>query len=325
MVMTADQVMTHRDTMRLQPPDILLTNYKMLDYLMIRPRLTHLSGRTMGQRPLSTSWLTAAHLRRRAGYGPRLPLAAAEGPAQGAEGASVLCRYLRDPGWSGAYRATAGVCQPDLWRSLDTDAVVGESMLQPQEFFGESLIDMTSRVPEPEQADDLRAEHFAEVHAYLQRQAELWWTWRARTWARLPGAWRWASACSHTCSSATSLSCSTVACPPWTNSSQTSDGLSGADKLDRGYWYGLLVSMLALISTALVKSTRTVAHPDHFCRYVCNSGCGSCGAWSPGVGTVPVMRFADDLTPDQHRHHLPLVHCRECGEDWLVRDHAAAR
>ena len=37
MVMTADQVMTHRDTMRLQPPDILLTNYKMLDYLMIRP------------------------------------------------------------------------------------------------------------------------------------------------------------------------------------------------------------------------------------------------------------------------------------------------
>ena len=127
-------------------------------------------------------------------------------------------------------------------------------MLQPQEFFGESLIDMTSRVPEPEQADDLRAEHFAEVHAYLQRQAELWCDMARQDVARLPGAWRWASACSHTCSSATSLSCSTVACPPWTNLSQTSDGLSGADKLDRGYWYGLLVSMLALISTALVKS-----------------------------------------------------------------------
>jgi DEAD/DEAH box helicase domain-containing protein len=37
MVMTAEQVITNRDTMRLSPPDILLTNYKMLDYLLIRP------------------------------------------------------------------------------------------------------------------------------------------------------------------------------------------------------------------------------------------------------------------------------------------------
>ena len=36
--MTAESVITDRDTMRRQPPDILLTNYKMLDYLLIRPR-----------------------------------------------------------------------------------------------------------------------------------------------------------------------------------------------------------------------------------------------------------------------------------------------
>lgn len=35
--MAADSVITDRDTMRENPPDILLTNYKMLDYLMIRP------------------------------------------------------------------------------------------------------------------------------------------------------------------------------------------------------------------------------------------------------------------------------------------------
>lgn len=33
---TADSVITHRDTMRKNPPDILLTNYKMLDYLLLR-------------------------------------------------------------------------------------------------------------------------------------------------------------------------------------------------------------------------------------------------------------------------------------------------
>ncbi|MCE5972601.1 DEAD/DEAH box helicase [Sinirhodobacter sp. WL0062] len=35
---TADSVITHRETMRQNPPDILLTNYKMLDYLLLRGR-----------------------------------------------------------------------------------------------------------------------------------------------------------------------------------------------------------------------------------------------------------------------------------------------
>lgn len=38
MVMTSTGVITDRDTMRKHPPDILLTNYKMLDYLMLRPK-----------------------------------------------------------------------------------------------------------------------------------------------------------------------------------------------------------------------------------------------------------------------------------------------
>ena len=38
MVMGPDTVITDRDTLRQNPPDILLTNYKMLDYLLIRPK-----------------------------------------------------------------------------------------------------------------------------------------------------------------------------------------------------------------------------------------------------------------------------------------------
>ncbi len=37
MVMTPHAVITDRATLRKHPPDILLTNYKMLDYLMLRP------------------------------------------------------------------------------------------------------------------------------------------------------------------------------------------------------------------------------------------------------------------------------------------------
>lgn len=38
MVMTPTNVITDRDTLRKYPPDILLTNYKMLDYLLLRPK-----------------------------------------------------------------------------------------------------------------------------------------------------------------------------------------------------------------------------------------------------------------------------------------------
>lgn len=37
-VMTKASVITDRDAMRKTPPDVLLTNYKMLDYLLVRPR-----------------------------------------------------------------------------------------------------------------------------------------------------------------------------------------------------------------------------------------------------------------------------------------------
>jgi DEAD/DEAH box helicase domain-containing protein len=37
-VMTPHSVITDHDTLRKHPPDVLLTNYKMLDYLMLRPR-----------------------------------------------------------------------------------------------------------------------------------------------------------------------------------------------------------------------------------------------------------------------------------------------
>jgi DEAD/DEAH box helicase domain-containing protein len=37
-IMTATTVITDRETLRKDPPDILLTNYKMLDYLLIRPK-----------------------------------------------------------------------------------------------------------------------------------------------------------------------------------------------------------------------------------------------------------------------------------------------
>jgi DEAD/DEAH box helicase domain-containing protein len=38
-VMTATSVITNKDALQKAPPDILLTNYKQLDYLLIQPQV----------------------------------------------------------------------------------------------------------------------------------------------------------------------------------------------------------------------------------------------------------------------------------------------
>ncbi len=63
---TPDSIITHRDAMRDNPPDILLTNYKMLDYLLLRGRDKKLWA---VNDPESLRFLVVddAHLRRRPG------------------------------------------------------------------------------------------------------------------------------------------------------------------------------------------------------------------------------------------------------------------
>ena len=202
--------------------------------------------------------------------------------------------------------------------SFDAHAILNESVLQPQEFFDDSLIDMTSRVPEPELAEALRAESFASVQVYLQRQADLWFNmqnqevgtvaWRLELGERL---------LSHVFFRNLIVLLS--------RRLYTLDELVAAlqktvqvdDKADRSYWYHLLISILALISSAR-KTSPEGGKPQPFLhvrlqlwmrelrRLVCN------------IGKTPEIRFADDLTPEQRNRHLPLIHCRECGETgWL--------
>jgi DEAD/DEAH box helicase domain-containing protein len=50
-VMTATNVIADRETMRKDPPDLLLTNYKMLDYLLIRPKDSELWAKNDKETP----------------------------------------------------------------------------------------------------------------------------------------------------------------------------------------------------------------------------------------------------------------------------------
>ena len=54
---TADSIITHRETMRREPPDILLTNYKMLDFLSCGGA-TGRCGKQMTRKPCASWWST---------------------------------------------------------------------------------------------------------------------------------------------------------------------------------------------------------------------------------------------------------------------------
>jgi DEAD/DEAH box helicase domain-containing protein len=140
MSMTAESIITHRDTLRFTPPDILLTNYKMLDYLMIRPRDFPLWREN---RPETLKYLVVDELHTFDG-------------AQGTDLACLIRRLKERLKTPESYLCCIGTSATlggeedfkDLYNyasavfgdSFDEDAVVAESLLTPEELLAGSPI-----------------------------------------------------------------------------------------------------------------------------------------------------------------------------------------
>lgn len=87
-------VITDSDRMREEPPNILLTNYKMLDFLLMRARDANLWRQRAGYAAVPGRG-RAARVLRRAGNGPRVPRSASRGPAAHATRHARVRRDIR--------------------------------------------------------------------------------------------------------------------------------------------------------------------------------------------------------------------------------------
>jgi DEAD/DEAH box helicase domain-containing protein len=140
-VMRATSVITDRETLRKDPPDILLTNYKMLDYLLIRPKDSKLWSRNT---PESLRYIVVDELHTFDG-------------AQGTDLALLLRRLRARLGTPTDHLICIGT-SATLGGSTDTtalrkyaeqvfsvpfppDSVVGEQRLTEIEFLGDSAIE----------------------------------------------------------------------------------------------------------------------------------------------------------------------------------------
>ncbi len=165
-------LITDRDRMREEPPDILLTNYKMLDFLLLRARDATLWRHNQ---PDSLRYLVVDELHSYDG-------------AQGTDLACLIRRLkarLRTPpdalacvGTSatlgnGSHERLLSFASDVFAEKFDADAVIGEDRLSVADYLTDSPIEFLS-MPGPADYERLSPLRYATAEDYLSAQCALW-------------------------------------------------------------------------------------------------------------------------------------------------------
>ncbi|GLI35199.1 DEAD/DEAH box helicase [Desulforhabdus amnigena] len=310
--MTADRVITNKDTLRLNPPDILLTNYKMLDYLLIRPRdfsLWQANG------PETLKYLVVDELH----------------TFDGAQGTDLAClirrlkerlktpeKYLCCVGTSATLggkesaRDLQDYSGEVFGEEFDADSVIAESLLTPGEFFQDSFITRIAVVPQ-EEAERLRPDSFSDFASYIQTQHELWLGERIEN----PTEEQWKIDLSEKLKQHAFFRNLLMILEKRNGIVPLPEIIQELDRVipefqggTQEYKQDVLGSLLALISCARVKPAERLLP---FLNVRLQLWARELRRIVAEVGPEPRLRFSDDLNDEQSRTHLPVVHCRECG------------
>jgi DEAD/DEAH box helicase domain-containing protein len=323
-LMTMERLISNKDTLRLSPPDILLTNYKMLDYLLIRPE----------DRPL---WIqnTSDSL--------RFLVVDELHTFDGAQGADLSClirrlkarlaiesAYLCCVGTSATLGAKAE--QDDLLayatsvfgETFSSDAIITESRIGAGEFLEQSFISYVDIVP-PENATMLDPANHNNYQEYIKAQHQLWFedeifeniddnTWRIALGNKIKAHLFFQNLLKTLNGKIRSFD----------------DIFSQLEKITRGlkneqndnhceYKIHLINSLIALISEARVRAISKAPDGSEkisirpFLNIRIQLWMRELRRMVAEVSSQPRLRFSDDLNEAQQKRHLPLVYCRECG------------
>ncbi len=328
--MTATSVITNKEALQKAPPDILLTNYKQLDYLLIQPQVQGLWEHN-GRLPDGTSVL-------------RYLVVDEFHTFDGAQGTDLACliRRLRDrlqcPGDElvcvGTSATLGGPESREAMRSyagqifassFEPASLIEEERLSPEEFFrdhtayGEEGLRLLP-LPGLEALDQLDPEHAPSAEAYLAAQAALWLgeslppppegnvqddSWRlalGNQLGTLPAVHNLVRQAAGTCSIEELLE-------------RFSRQLGLGDQYPRRYRVLLLESLLALIAHARRSTTKLDGSPMvvPWLNLRVQLWLRELKRMVASVEATPQLRHSDDLAGSDSSIHLPVVHCRDCG------------
>lgn len=310
MVMTEESVITNKDTLRLKPPDILLTNYKMLDYLLIRPKDYPLWKEN---NPEALRYLVVDELHTFDG-------------AQGTDLACLIRRLkerLKTPaghlccvGTSATLGGNEDIGELIKYASdvfgetFEEEAFITEALLSPAEFLSGHEITGNSIVS-LESIEKLGPYSYPDCQSYIKAQHELWFgekietfeedVWKVALGESLKGHAFFRDLMMILDSKTTSIEDLLY------EISKTWPEVSQIGHQSQIY---LINSLLALISCARIKEGERLLP---FLHVRVQLWLREMRRIVAEVSVNPDLRFFDDLKEDQISKHLPILHCRECG------------
>ncbi len=346
-VMTRTGVITDKETQRLRPPDILLTNYKMLDYLLVRPRDYPL---WQGNGPETLRYLVVdelhtfdgaqgtdlaclirrlkARLKVPEGYLCCVGTSATLGEGDG-RGGDVMGTGDGSRESKGKWAGLREYAEAVFGERFDDDSVIAESRMSAGEFLGDTLISRVLVVGR-DKAEELDPARYDDYEDYVRAQIDLWLDgsagneglegvdWRVELGEGLKGNLFFQNLLKALGGRSREidelLDQLEKVTPDMRGRGRGSDGEQeeheGHGSYKR-YRENVLNSLLSLVSEARVKTEGGGVAP--FLHMRVQLWLRELRRMVGSVKEEPRLCFADDLNEDQVRLHLPLVHCRECG------------
>jgi len=316
--MGPDHVITSRESMRLDPPDVLLTNYKMLDYLLTRPSDARLWAKN---EPETLQYLVVDELH----------------TFDGAQGTDLACliRRLKDrlgtpDGHLCCVGTSATLGGPDDFKKLrdyaedvfgeafEADAVIGEERRDADDFL--RAVEAT-QIPGVDELETMRAEAYATPEAYVRSQVPLWFNTAdidvgTEAGRKQLGDRLRAHSMLHDLLEVLGGTPQPVR--------DLLDGLqSRVPELEDApspYQRAVLDSFLALLSWARADVETHAGEREEvaFVYTRVQLWLRELRRMVASVDSEPDLVFWDDLKEGQRDDHLPVAHCLECGAmGWL--------
>ena len=319
-IMEPERLISDKEIIRSSPPDILLTNYKMLDYLLIRP-----GDRALWQHNTSETlrYLVVDELH----------------TFDGAQGADLGCLIRRlkarlgtEPGYLCPVGTSATLGSDEAQSELldyatsvfgeefKPDSIITESRRTAGEFLGDSLISRVTIVVRDATAQ-LDPSNFNRFEDYIRQQYRIWFNeeipgdfadaeWRIKLGERLKEHLFFQNLLKTLGGKILDFD------EIFSRLQKVTPELAEGDDIYRKH---LLGSLLALVSVAgterAVKKDNgeTDKKVQPFLNVRLQLWLRELRRMVSRISPNPDLRFADDLNEEQLQHHLPLVHCRECG------------
>lgn len=306
--MSKDYVITDKDILGDNPPDILLTNYKMLDFMLMRPRDQKIWKYNIETDILKFIAVDEIHT--------------FDG-AQGTDLASLMRRLRAKLGVNKNHLACIGTSATlggdgtgDIRNfatnifseEFDEDSVVQEYRITPEEFFEGSDDDILF-FPQPSQLKELNYNNYKDVSEYIKTQYMLWFNeeiddvdddaFKVELGVKLKELYFF------------KLLLKTL-----DGSIKSRDQIIDAFirkipvKSSSAYFEHMVNSLLALTSWAKNEKVGKSYPPFLFVRV--QLWLRELARMVATLDEKPMLTYSDDLQPNELGMHYPVMHCRDC-------------